>query len=60
MPLRYLYYLKDDIQISDITVQKEEVDYVKYMSISDIHHLIDTNQMLESHGIMFKELSNKL
>lgn len=60
MPLRYLYYLKDDIQLSDITLQKEEVDYVKYMSISDIYNLIDTNQMLESHGIMFKELIEKL
>ncbi len=59
MPLRYLYYLKDDIQLSNITLQKEEVDYVKYMSIPDIYHLIDTNQMVESHGIMFKELIKK-
>lgn len=60
MPLRYLYYLKDNIKISNITPQKEEVDYVKYMSIPDIYHLIDTNQMLESHGIMFKELLKRL
>ena len=58
-PLRYLYYLKKNINLNDIQVQKEEVEYVKYMSISEINKLIETNQMLKSHGIMFNELMNK-
>ena len=28
MPLRYLFYLKKNIDINDVKVQKEEVDYV--------------------------------
>lgn len=58
-PLRYLYYLKKNILMSDIVVQKEEVEYVKYMNVSKIEELIETNQMLKSHGIMFNELMKK-
>ena len=60
MPLRYLFYLKKNINIKDVDVQKEEVDYVKYMSVSDIRKLIDEKQMLESHGIMFNELIRRI
>ena len=59
MPLRYLFYLKKNIPINKITIQKEEVDYVEYMSISKINELIENNQMLKSHGIMFNELMQK-
>ena len=58
-PLRYLYYLKKNIPLEDITVQKEEVDSVSYMSVSKINELIYNNQMLESHAIMFKTLMEK-
>ena len=60
MPLRYIFYLKKDIEIKNIRVQKEEVESVQYMSISQIYELIDKNEMVESHGIMFKELLNKM
>ena len=64
MPLRYIFYLKKDIDIKDIKVQKEEVDYVEYMSIDKIKELIKNNLMLKSHAIMFNELllrkNNKL
>ena len=59
MPLRYLFYLKKNIPINKITIQKEEVDCVEYMSISKINELIESNQMLKSHGIMFNELMQK-
>ena len=59
MPLRYIYYLKKNIDLKDVHVQKEEVEYVKYMSVTEILELIDTKQVLESHGIMFKELLKK-
>ena len=50
---------KPKIDIKDVKVQKEEVDYVKYMTISEIEHLIKTKEMLESHGIMFHELMKR-
>lgn len=59
MPLRYLFYLKKNIDIDNVKIQKEEVDYVEYMSISKIEELIKNNTMLKSHGIMFKELLKK-
>ncbi|MBR4694032.1 MAG: NUDIX domain-containing protein [Bacilli bacterium] len=59
MPLRYLFYLKKNIDLNDVKVQKEEVDYVEYMSVDKINKLIESGEMLKSHGIMFKELLNK-
>lgn len=59
-PLRFMFYLKKDINIEDIKVQEEEVDYVKYMSIEEINQLIETNQITKSHGILFKEVLKKI
>ena len=59
MPLRYLFYVKKNIDLKDIKIQETEVEYAKYMSISKIKGLIDNHKMLESHGIMFNELVNK-
>ena len=52
--------LHEDINIDELNVQIEEVEYAKYMSVQDINKLIDNNEMLESHGIMFKELLDRL
>lgn len=60
MPLRFLFYAKKDIEIKDITLQKEEVDYVKYMSIDEIRNLIKTQKMLKSHALMFEDLLEKI
>lgn len=59
-PLRYLFYLKKNIDLDDVVVQKEEVEFVKYMSIEEINELIDNELITKSHGILFKELLNKL
>lgn len=58
-PLRYIFYIKKDINIKDIKIQQEEVEYVKYMTVDKIMELIKTNQMLKSHGIMFQDLITK-
>ena len=59
MPIRFLYYIKKNIPLEKIVVQKDEVEYVEYMSVSKINELIESNQMLKSHGIMFNELMAK-
>ena len=59
MPIRFMYYLKKNIPIDKIIIQKEEVEYVEYMSVTKINELIESNQMLKSHGIMFNELMTK-
>ena len=59
MPIRFMYYLKKNISIDKLKIQKEEVEYVEYMSVTKINELIESNQMLKSHGIMFNELMTK-
>lgn len=59
MPLRFIFYVKKSVDLKEIKVQKKEVEYVKYMNIQEIKKLINTHQMLESHGIMFNELLKK-
>ena len=61
-PIRFMYYLKKDIDIKDIVVQEEEVDFVKYMSINEIKEIISREEITKSHGIIFNkilELKNK-
>lgn len=60
MPLRYLFYLKKNININDAKVQKEEVEFMKYISVDDIYSMIENKEILESHGILFMELMSKL
>lgn len=60
MPLRFIFYVKKDIDVCNIQLQKEEVDYVKYMSVEEIQDLIQSGQMLKSHAILFNELLSKL
>mgnify|MGYP002550831913 FL=1 len=43
------YYLKSDIDISKLELQKEEVESVKWFSIYDIEKLIDRNEFYENH-----------
>lgn len=61
-PIRFMYYLKKDINIEDIVVQEEEVEFVKYMSVSEIKEIIIKEEITKSHGIIFNkilELKNK-
>ena len=60
IPLRFIFYVKKDIDVCNIQLQKEEVDYVKYMSVEEIQDLIQSGQMLKSHAILFNELLSKL
>ena len=55
-PIRFMYYLKKDIDIQDIVVQEEEVDFVKYMKIDEIKEIIDKGEMTKSHGIIFNKI----
>ena len=56
MPLRYIFYLKKDIDINSVQTQKEEVEYVKYMTIEEINKIIENKQITESHAIIFKKI----
>lgn len=44
-----LYYLEKDIDLKSLTLQKEEVDFVKWLSLSEIEKLIKDGLFLENH-----------
>lgn len=53
------YYLKKDIDIKDVILQKEEVEYVKWLSIDEINKLIENNEFREGNIESFKYLINE-
>lgn len=53
-----VYYLKRDIDINDLTLQKEEVEFVKWLSIDEINKLIENNEFREGNINSFKYLIN--
>ena len=53
-----IYYLKKDININDITIQKEEVDGVRYASINEIHEMYKKGLFHENHYELLQKLMN--
>lgn len=53
------YYLKKDIDIKDITIQEEEVDYVKWMNTEEIDELIKKNQFRIGNIEGYQYIKNK-
>ncbi len=48
-PVRFMFYLKKTINIDDITLQKEEVESVSYMSVDDIRNILNKGLMNKGH-----------
>ena len=48
-----LYYLKENIDINNVVLQKGEVDEVKWASIEEIKCMIEKNEFSESHKEFF-------
>ena len=48
-----IYYLKEDIDINKIKIQKEEVSDVKWATINDIEKMIKEGDFSESHREFF-------
>lgn len=45
-----IYYMRKDFNISDLKLQKEEVDFVEWLSFKEIEALIKKDLFLESHA----------
>ena len=50
-----LYYIKQDIDLKDIVMQKEEVQDVRYATEEEIHELFRKGEFKKSHYMMFKD-----
>ena len=57
-PLRFLYYVKKDIDLDNIVIDHNEVKYVRYMSVPEIEKLISEGLMNKGHALMFNEILN--
>lgn len=44
-----LYYIKKDFYTDSLTLQEEEVESVKWMTIDEVKQLTSTNEFLDSH-----------
>ena len=49
-----IYYLKEDIDIKKIKIQKEEVEDVKWANMDEINELIENGSFSESHTEFFE------
>lgn len=45
-----IYYTKKDLEISELVLEKDEVDFVEWMSISKIKKLIESGEFLKNHA----------
>lgn len=52
-----VYYLKKDIDIKDIKLQKEEVEYVKWLTKEEINELIEKDGFRKGNIGAFKSLT---
>ena len=48
-PVRFVFYLKKNLDLNDITLQKDEVESVSYMSVDEIRDILDKGQMHKGH-----------
>lgn len=55
-----IYYLKKDFNISDLTLQKEEVESVAWLSKDKILSMMNDDLFLPSHVMCFNKLLNIL
>ena len=47
--IQKVYYMKKDIDINDIIIQEDEVEYVKWLSKNKINELITNNEFREGN-----------
>ena len=57
--IQKVYYLKKDIDIKDITIQEDEVDYVKWLNIETINKLIENKEFREGNIEGYQYIVNK-
>jgi len=50
------YYLKKDIDINELILQEDEVEYVKWLSVDEINKLIENNEFREGNIKSFNKL----
>lgn len=55
-PLRYMFYLRKDIDTATIQIQEDEVESVRYMTVQEIKNIIEQDNFTKSHAIIFEKV----
>lgn len=55
-PIRFMFYLKKDVDIQNLKLQQEEVESAEFMSVDKIKGLINQGLMLISHAKIFNKV----
>ena len=55
-PVRFIFYLKKNIDINKVVLQKDEVESVSYMSIDEIRDIIDKGLMHNAHAKVLEKV----
>lgn len=57
--IQKVYYLKKDIEIKDLTIQEDEVEYVKWINTEKINKLIENKEFREGNIEAYQYIINK-
>ena len=55
-PVRFIFYLKKDININELVLQKDEVEKIVYMSKEELKNIIDKGLMHKGHIFVLEEI----
>ena len=55
-PLRFLFYLKKDVDLNDLVLQKEEVASVSYMDKNQLQNVINNGLMHQAHAKVLERI----
>ena len=55
-----MYFVNKDIDINDITIQKDELSEVKWFSMDELRHMVDIGDLNEDQIACFNKVCNYL
>lgn len=55
-----MYYIKKDINLNDITIQKEELSEVRYFSMKELEKMVGRNKLNEDQVAFFRKCKDFL
>ena len=55
-PVRFIFYLKKNIDLNDVILQKDEVESILYMSEDELKQVIEKGLMHKAHAIVLNRV----
>ena len=53
-----MYYVEKDVDIKDIVIQEEELSEVRWFSMDELNHMVETKELNEDQIACFKKVVN--